>query len=141
MKLVITTMIALGVAVIITMIVIAFLHGWNFSKNTNGFNNLFFDTGNKTYIHKITGEQYIWNLHDYWTSCDRVNGSDMVAYIKENGTLSKDYIFEVIKNISWCDSLQSLEHACGMREDIVMQNITLPQVVKARCFNNSLLIN
>jgi hypothetical protein len=49
-------------------------------------------------------------------------------------TLTKEYIFEELKALNFCSSLQSATYDCGTNEDIYMPNpISLPKIVRISC--------
>jgi hypothetical protein len=141
MKLVASVIVGLGVAVIIAGLIIGWFYVWNFEKQADDFNELFFETGNKTYINKITAEQFVFTMRDYWMSCDRFNATPRSAYVTGTAKLNKEYIFGIIKNLSWCDSIQSKDKGCGVREDTIIPEIQLPMVIRMNCTNDTLVLS
>lgn len=140
MKLVTTTIVGMAVAVIIALFVIAFLSDWNFVKKTSSFMEMFFDFGNKTRISEVTKEEFVASLNEYWSKCTPKMNTTLKRYVVGEGKLTKEYIFSVLKNLSWCDVLQSKQFGCGIREDLIVGDIALPQIIVAKCENNTLRV-
>ncbi len=140
MKIAVMTIISLGVAVIVSAATFLMIDNWNFIKIKDSFMKEYFDVGNKTKFQKVTIEEFANLINSYWSDCNRQNSSSFSVYLKGSGNLSKASIFNISRQLGWCDSLQSVSNECGSREDMVIGNISLPNFVSIRCFNESLII-
>jgi hypothetical protein len=84
---------------------------------------------------KIGLDEFPKKLFLFRNSCENTDQNRTVTYYLEgNGTLKKSDIFDIVKALNWCNNIQSQEHGCGTREDIMMPpNITLPDLVTINC--------
>ncbi|MFH1510409.1 MAG: vWA domain-containing protein [Candidatus Woesearchaeota archaeon] len=65
----------------------------------------------------------------------------MTVYIQEAGYLDKKKFFETVKENNLCMTLQSAGFDCGSREDLRLEHIDLPMVVRVVYENDTLFIN
>lgn len=146
MRLPINIMISLAVGVIIIAMVFFMVVNWDVEKNADDFLDVYFERNNVSDFNSVSRLEFVEYLADFWRGCDFSDSNvSLKFYIYENGTLSRDYLFSVVKSLNWCDTLQSSEFDCGpldSREDIVLShNISLPQLVMVECKNESLFIS
>jgi hypothetical protein len=138
MKISILTMISLAVGVIILAMMYLMLKGWDVYENTSSLKDDYFGAADYSF-RKISVENFISYINDYYEECGKLNETRL--YVSGEGELSKEYIFNVMKNLSWCHRLQSASLGCGIREDIQMNTILMPQAVRIGCTNGILTIS
>lgn len=138
---VIEILIFLGIAVIVGGMFIGFLIDWDFKKTQEELSNLMKDK-QELKFEKVSKEGFISNLYQLWDECayGEINKT-LTLYIEtqtENDKLEKSFIFDQLKKINYCKTLQSTEFDCGQREDLQMSDITLPNVVTIKCTHTGL---
>jgi len=61
-------------------------------------------------------------------------------YLDEEGYIDKEKFFETIKKNNMCNSIQSRAYDCGTREDVYIEKIELPKVIRITYLNESIYI-
>lgn len=125
----------LVIALIIGSMVLLFIKGIDYKIIFNEINDIFTDNKKESYL-EVNKEKAVSELYDFWQRCDYgLVNSSMLLYINQEGIIDKSYIFEIIKLLSFCETLQSFENECGKKEMIDMQPdvIQIPSVLKLKC--------
>ncbi|MGM5488545.1 MAG: hypothetical protein ACQESG_06345 [Nanobdellota archaeon] len=101
----------------------------------------------KIEFEKVNKKTFINRLLLFWEDTGHCKVAGNVSYYVFNETtgnqLSKDYIFDRIKEIHMCKSLQSGSHDCGVEDDVkVPSTINLPNVIRLNCdvANNQVVV-
>lgn len=133
----------IGIAVIIGGFVLTFLLDWDVQQTYNDVKSIVFkeydaEVGYK----KVDKLGFMAELHSAWQDCGfGMLNKSVSFYVSEEGELTKEEIFAELKKLNYCRSLQSAEFECGTREDLEMDDITLPAVIKAECAEEKLTLS
>ncbi len=81
---------------------------------------------------------FVKEIIDVWEACGKGEiTADQTVYVSASDTTSeidKEFIFDQIKDINYCNQLQSAEYNCGAGEDLELRgDIDLPAVVLISC--------
>lgn len=141
MKLAINVLV--GLAVGITLIAIAYLiiYQIDIKSEVDEVHARYYPEINKTLFVRMNLDEFIVAVADYRAECE--NNSDIVMSIQveSNGSLTKERMFSKLKNLSWCETIQSATWGCGFREDVENFGlIRLPAIVEVSCVNDSIYI-
>lgn len=71
-------------------------------------------------------------LFSFWEECNFGVSPQNVTFQYTGETLSKEEFFDEVKQLRLCNTLSSVEHDCGSREDLVTQTIE-PGIRTASC--------
>lgn len=136
-----------GIAVIVGGLFIGFLADWDVNETYESLKSLFSSKEQSTEFEKVDKVGFISKLYASWEDCGlgEVNNT-YTFYVKEglpkdDNTLTKEFIFSELKKINYCNTLQSFEYDCGQREDVDMEDITLPAVVSIECIDGGLRVS
>jgi hypothetical protein len=99
-------------------------------------------TGNKEVkFEKVTREDLAPKIYNFWEECGYGEKNKSVSlYVQETGTFGKQELFDSIKKMSLCETLQSASNECGKNEQVVMSTISLPAVINFKCNSGMLYI-
>ena len=134
----------LAAGVIIATLIIVLLVNWKFEKDMDNLEQLRNEDADIGF-ERVDKEGFAIKARDFWMECNQSFNKTLSLYVYENktqleGNLSKEFLFDVYKQLSWCRSIQSKNMSCGVREDVNISELTLPKVVVVTCLNNTLLI-
>lgn len=94
--------------------------------------------GKETEFKQVSKEEFVTELINFWENsgmCEVQNTKSV--YVQTNvtpDTLNKSYLFNKIKQIGFCSTLQSATYNCGNREHVNFTGeIDLPHVVRFAC--------
>ena len=133
----------IGIAVIIGGFVLTFLLDWDVQQTYNDVKSIVFkeydaEVGYK----KVDKLGFMAELHSAWQDCGfGMLNKSVSFYVSEEGELTKEELFSELKKLNYCRSLQSAEFECGTREDLEMDDIVLPAVIKAECAEEKLTLS
>lgn len=139
----------IGIAVMVGAMIVGFVIDWDTNKTQDDIQNIIFKE-NEVGYKKLNRDQFTVELYNVWQDCGfgELNKTTAMYVTKtiadedEDEELTKEIIFDGIKKLNWCLSLQSDDEDCGEGEDVVMDDdITLPAIVRVECFENELLIS
>lgn len=134
----------IGVAVIVSGLLLGFLTDFSFQDVYESFREIFDEEEIQTYT-KVDKIGFIMEVYKTWEDCG-LGEVDTKRVINIENTevnkqvLSKEFIFTELKKINYCKTLQSKEFDCGNREDLIMEDIDLPALVTLKCENSKLFI-
>lgn len=127
----------IAVGVIVVGLITGFLTNWDMAKAARDINKLISGNNEKKPL-TVDRAQFVAQLHEFWQNCSNESRS---FYLNEPGLLTKASLFDEIKALSWCDSIQSAEFSCGGREDINMTEILLPKIITLKCADGVLYLS
>jgi len=133
----------IGIAVIIGGFVLTFLLDWDVQQTYNDVKNIVFKEHDAEVGYKKVDKMgFMAELHHAWQDCGfGMLNKSVSFYVSEEGELTKEELFSELKKLNYCRSLQSAEFECGTREDLEMDDITLPAVIKAECAEEKLVLS
>lgn len=122
------------VAIAVGVLLLSFLTSWNVADTYDAIRRLM--TKEKTpRFETVDKEGFVASAFAFWESCGfgEVDRS-LALYIDDTGVMSKEYLFEKVKKLNLCDSMQSAAYSCGRQESVIFdQFIPLPAVVRLQC--------
>lgn len=123
----------LGIAVIVGALLVGFIAGWDATAAYEGLKGVFEGPDPEAY-EKISSTDLPRTVLEFWESCGlgTVDQSKTV-HITDAVPLNKTLIFPTIRAASLCRTIQSADHDCGTREDILFQNASGPAVLRLAC--------
>lgn len=129
----IEVVIYLSLALIVGLLFLGFINNWNFTNIYDAVSDAMF--GKKEFKFKeVEGEEAIAEILGLWEKCKVTSQNQSInLYLKGQGVFSKQYIFEAVKKLNLCLSLQSIEEDCGEEENLVMSDINMPSVINIEC--------
>ena len=142
MKLAVNTTVILGVAVVFLGLVYLLLMDLDVIGHSLDLNDKLMGTIQAQDYKKVDMIGFIVDLQKYWEKCrqDKVN-STIAFLVNDEGYLTKEAMFSIMKEMQWCHKLQSKQENCGLREDITyLDNLSLPQIFVVNCTPTSLEI-
>jgi hypothetical protein len=146
MEMGVNIMVFLGIGVLLFTMITAFVHDWDFTEDVETLEEMYQGKEKISDDMKVDKIKFISTIRNYWDYCNHsfANGSK-VYYVYENekqtkGNLSKEILFDHIKTLGWCKTIQSENLSCGRREDVNMTDIMLPKIIKLNCSNSTLYI-
>ncbi|MEM4268424.1 MAG: hypothetical protein QXK37_06375 [Candidatus Woesearchaeota archaeon] len=130
-----------GLAIIIGGFVTGMLVDWDYTKTFSLIKKMMIRSHNEGF-ETVDTAGYAGRLNKFFSDCT-ISGMDkvLVLHVKDNGTLDKKRLFSFYKDWGWCHTIQSNENGCGFREDVEMEEIVLPSVVRANCTNGKIYIS
>jgi hypothetical protein len=130
----------LGFAVILGVLVLGMITGWDYFGMYGGFKKMMMPQQNVEF-EKVDSSEFAGKVYELFRECTETQENrTMSLYLKDSGTYTKQQLFDTYKALSWCETIQSAENSCGHREDVSMGSISIPRVVRIACANNSLTI-
>ncbi|MBW2990111.1 hypothetical protein KY348_00225 [Candidatus Woesearchaeota archaeon] len=128
-------------AFMVGFLILGVVTGWDFGKYNEGLKKVF-SGGEGGDFKKTSKEEFAAEVYSFFQECkDKGTNISTSFYLKEEGSFSKQELFQVYKGFGWCKSIQSLENECGQREDVTMQDLQLPRVVRLECRDEHLTIS
>jgi hypothetical protein len=133
----------IGIAVIIGGFVLTFLLDWDVQQTFNDVKSIVFKEHDAEVSYKKVDKMgFMAELHHAWQDCGfGMLNKSVSFYVSEEGEITKEEIFTELKKLNYCRSLQSAEFECGTREDLEMDDIDLPAVIKAECSEEKLMLS
>ncbi len=137
---VVEILIFIGFAVILGGLVLGFISGWNY-KQTYDDMKVVFRGEERIGFKKVDRVGFANELYSFFEECKSTGfNMSLILYVQGNQSLTKEGLFDIYKSLDWCTSIQSASNDCGVREDIIMDDIELPRVVRINCSNSTLSI-
>ena len=132
-------LIFVGCAILLGALVLGFLTNWDYMSMYDDTKKMFDSNEDEFKTDRLA---FANELHRFYEECVSTGfNMSQSIYIDESGLLTKAELFSVFKQLGWCDSIQSAENSCGVREDIVMPDIALPKVVRVNCTDGRLYLS
>ena len=129
----------IGVAIMIGTLTLGIITDWKFADMYDSFRKIMIRDDTSKY-QRIGRDDAFIQIHTFFEECRRKVGNfSQGIYIEDPGTLTKEELFDQFKSVGWCSSIQSKEFDCGDKEDIEMNDLTLPRVVVMHCINNDFI--
>lgn len=134
----------LAIAIIVGGLFITFITDWDVKETYETLKSVFIDKDETVEFEKVDKIGFIKKLHNSWEECGLGEKNETYTfYVKPDDNsnkdnyniLTKEFIFEELKKINYCNSLQSQEFECGTREDVDMEDINLPSVITVSCID------
>jgi len=126
------TMVFLAVAIIIGLLLFLMVRTIDFSDIIENL-----DKEKKQEFRKVSTEAFVSEAVTFWKGCGEGALNKSMSLYVEGDSLNKSYLFSVIRQNNYCGTLQSLSHNCGRSENVDMQPMLLPRVVRLTCDPNS----
>lgn len=136
-----------GITVIVGGLFLGFLVDWNTNQTYNSIKSIVLKDKTEITQKKITKDEFVNILYNTWEECGygelEINKT---YYIKDSldqtqdNEITKEEVFEKLKKINLCDTLQSEDNDCGTREDLDMDDIDLPALVTIKCEEDELVV-
>jgi hypothetical protein len=132
---VIEVMIFFIVSLFVGFMILNFVGQWDAEEIFNFFKDL--QSGKVEQKFKtVEMDLFIAESLRFWENCGRgeVNMS-LTMYVKGEGNINSTYIFDKIKEMNFCNTIQSTTEGCGSREDMEFSPtlIGLPAIIRIRC--------
>jgi hypothetical protein len=127
---------------IVATVVVSFIITMNIRKEAENVKEGLLGIEDNVSLVPLTSYEFVDEIYEFWMDCDkgRINMSKLF-YVNKGDNVSKEWIFNISKELNWCDTLQSGEFNCGVREDINSTKIGVPNVFNVECKNNMLHIS
>jgi len=123
----------LFVALVIGMLLLQFLTSWSVTDTFKGLHSLIRGERQPTYA-EVDKDQFVMDAIHFWESCGMGEVDKTLAlHVKDSGELNRTFLFEKIKQLSLCNTMQSSSEGCGNRENVIMNTITLPRIIRMEC--------
>lgn len=129
------------IATIAGTLLLGFITDWQYSKTYDALKGGLSKRPGPE-LQEITKDEFVSSLFTIFSQC-RETENKLTAnyYVQGTGSFGKAELFGIVKQLNWCNSIQSLEFGCGAREDVVFSGqIMLPGVVKVECSQQVLYI-
>jgi len=141
MNLSITVIVSLAIGVLVVAMVLGMLTNWNFVRTSQEFINVYFELGEERGLVKGNTKDLVRKMQEHWIDCN-FNQSNITTklYVEGEGLYRAEDVVSLLLNLSWCDNLQIASRGCGIREDLNMSDITLPEIVIINCANKTLFV-
>ena len=112
------------------MMVIGFIATTDFDKTYSGFFK-----EKRPEFRKVDIEGFVSDAVVFWKDCGLgERNSSLILYVNGEGQINRTVIFNLVKKVNLCNTLQSAEEECGMGEHLDLPApIELPRVVNLRC--------
>ena len=123
-------------SIIVGSMMILLISGWNYHNLYDATSNIINHKNKLENTNKVSYSQFIFVLANFGKTCMEENTGQMILYVNDNRTITKSKIFDDVKKLSLCESLQSVSNGCGSKESIADFNIKLPAVIKLSCNNH-----
>jgi|APSaa5957512622_1039677.scaffolds.fasta_scaffold32546_1 hypothetical protein len=146
MEMGVNIMVFLGIGVLLFSMITAFVHDWDFIEDVSTLEEMYQDKNKISDDMKVDKIKFVTAARNFWDYCNHsFANKSKIYYVYENdketkGNLTKEILFDHIKTLGWCQSIQSENLSCGRREDVNMTDIILPKVIKLNCRNSTLYI-
>jgi len=123
----------LVIALVLGALVVAFIAGWDAKATYTNLKNVFRGSSPDDYA-KITSEEFPAAIVRLWDSCGLGTAHmEKTVYVTDATTLNKTALFDHVKAANMCKSLQSATHNCGVREDVVFDDVVTPALIRMTC--------
>lgn len=136
----------ISIALMVGGMIVGFLVDWDVRETYDGVHDIIIDDQNEVGYKKVDPEEFVVEIYNVWKACGFGTLNKTVSYYVYNPTqdefeIDKDYIFEEVKRLNWCYSLQSEDDDCGTGNDIDFDgDIELPSVITVRCMDEEITI-
>ena len=141
---VIEIMIYIVIALIVGSMVLVFIRNIDYDRIQD---DITLKDEEELKFEKVTKEEFIGKMLQFWdeTGMCSINNNATFYVYPETGpnNINKTYIFDQIKELNFCATLQSSAKDCGENEDIQGPiSINLPKVIRLSCnpTNNELIL-
>lgn len=123
----------LGIAVIVGSLVIGFLLDWDFAGGYVSLKKIILREEELAF-RKVDKEGLVKETYAVWEACGfgEINLTNRI-YVADQGTINRTWLFEQFKKLNWCNTIQSANESCGLREDIIPFSFDLPKVIAISC--------
>jgi hypothetical protein len=140
MEISVELMVMLGLGFILMVFIGVFAYNWS---PKGGAESLLseLDPSEETPDFRLSADQLPGALFSDLENCSRDSGRNSTYHVTGEGMIGQEWLFQKVKALGWCKSMQSSQFSCGTREDVNMTNITLPAVIRSRCTNGTLEVN
>ncbi|MCF7862304.1 hypothetical protein K9M79_08770 [Candidatus Woesearchaeota archaeon] len=132
---VVEMMIFFIVSLFIGFMIINFVGNWDAEGAFRYFKDLQSGGGEQKFK-TVDIDMFVSSSLRFWEDCGRgeVNMS-LALYVDGSGNVNNTYVFDKIKEMNLCNTIQSATESCGTREDVDFSPtlIVLPSVVRIRC--------
>lgn len=129
----------LTVAIILGIMVIGFIGDLTYSDLYDDIATLF--TGKRDVSFKeITEDEFVSYMFTVWSECGYGEKNTSVSYyVTGENSITKPMIFDTVKELALCNTLQSANQECGSGENVEVKpsQIPLPAVVNIYCNNTN----
>jgi hypothetical protein len=127
-------------AIILGSILVGFFTGWEYLDFYKDTKEQFEDNEYSGRLRELTKEEFFGAIIDFWKqNYPSDNNNSMNVFFPGNST--KKELFASIKELRLCKTLQSTQHDCGTREDIVFNDVNGSNIIKLSYYNKTLRIN
>jgi len=133
-------LIYLGIAILVGALIMGFIQGWDYKSSFKDMKKLAMDEEDGEF-EKVEPNAFAGKLQTVFKECTS-RGENMSAryYLEGEGFFNKSHLFDIYKDLGWCEIIQSANESCGAREDLIMQPIELPKVIRVNCTSDRLYI-
>lgn len=120
-------------SVILGGLIIAFISGWDAQGTLKNMQHLFSEPSVNDY-EQMTAQEFPGRVLAFWDACGKGSiEKNATFYLKDSVTINKAFLFSAVKQSNLCLSLQSVDQGCGQTEDVEMNDIQGPAIIRIEC--------
>lgn len=123
----------LSLALLVGLLFIGAIKNWDFIRSYNDVRKGLLGEGSDNF-EKVSINNFPKAVVNLWKDCGFGELSkELVVYVEGEDSYTKEMLFSNLSKMNYCEIIQYGSFGCGTRDDIVMEAIALPSVVKLRC--------
>jgi hypothetical protein len=131
------------VAVIVGLFFVYFIRTYDFDESTQTITTLFkpeYSPPSKA----IDAANFAGEVYSFWKYCEYgIKNSSVLLNVhgRDKQNVTKEFLFDGVKKYNLCRSLQSSDHKCGTRNDVIFNDIIkLPALILLTCNESGLYV-
>jgi hypothetical protein len=124
----------LALAVMVGVMLLQFLTKWDIVDTYDKLSDILTGSDEPEFA-TVDRDEFIGQAVAFWQSCGLGEiDKTLTLFVQDQGTLNANFFFQRVKKLNMCDSLQSVNHQCGKRTNVVFTgDVQLPHIVMLRC--------
>lgn len=130
---VVEIIIYIGVAVVLGALVVLFIARWDAKGTYEGIGDVLRGDDGSSQL-RVSSREFPGVVLSVWEECGLgTMGLNRTVVVVDDAPVNKTQIFAFVKAAALCKSLQSTEHDCGSREDVVFDGARGSAVLRFEC--------